>query len=59
MPELLQERARSVIGELTTCVEELVGPADVCFRLLHGEEIQKREGLPEMMICTEPTNGTG
>ena len=54
-----EELAGILILQHAALVEEIGGAGDIRFRLLHGEEIQKREGLPEMMICTEPTNGTG
>src|SRR5437667_12841865 len=51
--ELLQEFAGAVVDELAMFIEELVGMADISFRLLHGRHVQKHERLPQMMIGTE------
>ena len=34
-------------------IEQFRSTPNVCFRLLHGGNIQKYERLPEMMICAE------
>jgi hypothetical protein len=51
--ELLQEFAGTIINELATFIEELVGTANIGFGLLHGRHVQKHQRLPQMMIGTE------
>src|SRR5882724_3856517 len=54
--ELLQEFAGAIADQLAMFIEELVGIADIGFRLLHGRHVQKHERLPQMMIGAEGTD---
>jgi hypothetical protein len=41
--ERLQEFAGAVADEIAVFIEELVGMADIGFRLLHGRHVQKHQ----------------
>src|ERR1700692_1658843 len=51
--ERLQEFAGAVAGDLALFIEQLVGVANIRFRLLHGRDVEKHERLPQMMIGAE------
>jgi len=44
------------MGNLSLRIEQLHSAADVSFGLLHGRNIQKYKGLPEIIIGVKTTN---
>ena len=57
--EILQEFSRPFVDEHSVRIEQLVGSANICLRLLHRRHVQKNQRLPQVMVCAKSANCAG
>jgi len=57
--ELLQEFAGCLVCKPALRIEKLVRAADVDLRLLHRQNVQKHQRLPQVMVRAKSTDWSG